>query len=60
MKYQLEKCGKNQEEANKQLMQIREEIDRVKGETEKKKRQVKELKTKKRSVKNLIKRNELM
>ncbi len=60
VKYQVEKSGKDQEEAGQQLTQIRAEIDRIKTETEKKRQQIKELKTKKRSVKNLIKRNEML
>jgi peptidoglycan hydrolase CwlO-like protein len=58
IKYQVEKNGKNQQEVQSQLTQIRDEIDKTKDEIGRKRKQIKELKQKKRAVKNLIKRNQ--
>ena len=59
-KFQVDEIGRNKEAVNDELVKLRENIIQLKEEIIKKKSLVKELKTKKRSVKNLVRRNKLL
>ena len=59
-KFQVDEIGKNKEAVNDELTKLKENIKQLKEEVSKKQLLMKELKSKKRAVKNLIRRNKLM
>ncbi len=59
-KFQVDEIGRDKEAVNEELIKLRENIVQLREEVMKKKNLIKELKTKKRSVKNLIRRNKLL
>ena len=60
VKFQIEETGRNKEELSDEIIKRKEDIARLREEINKKRAIIKELKTKKRSVKNLIQRNKLL
>lgn len=60
MKHNVVKSTKGQDEIDKELENLKAELKKVKEESDAKRRTISELKMKKRSIKSLFKRNEML